>query len=164
MNRFATWSTLLSVGLLLALPACNKQGPESAADAVDVEASGEAVVAEPEALPPPPPLPEASPNAVAVGSALAGNGAVQAPKAGYATSETVYASVPTSGRAQGDTVTVYWTHEDGKVDKQEQKQLDAGVDYVNFAFSGADGMRAGEYNVQADVNNVPVGIADFTVQ
>ena len=79
-------------------------------------------------------------------------------------SDTVYASVPTAGHAPGETVTVYWTHQDGGLDKEESKPIPAGAAYVNFSFAGTDGMRAGDYNVQADVADVPVGIVDFTVE
>ena len=50
------------------------------------------------------------------------------------------------------------------MDKEETQEIPAGAAYVNFAFSGADGMRAGRYNVQADVADMPVGLVDFTVE
>lgn len=167
MKRPVAWSSLFPLCAVLLAAGCNKQGPvpphvpiEDAAPAGD--ATGDTAARTP--APEPPPLPEAAPNAVAVGSSLGGNGAVQAPKRSYAVSETVYASVPTAGHAPGDTVTVYWTHEDGGVDKDESKPIPPGAAYVNFSFSGADGMRAGDYNVQADVNDMPVGLVDFTVE
>lgn len=168
MKRSAAWSSLLPLVAALALAACNKQGPEPPhvaegdAAAVDDSAVDGRVPREPP--PPPPPLPEASPNAVAVGSTLGSNGAVQAPKATYALTDTVYASVPTAGLDADATVTVYWTHADGSVDKDESKPVPAGAAYVNFAFSADDGLRAGDYNVQADVNDQPVGLVDFTVE
>ena len=167
MKRSVARSFLLPLVAGLLLAGCNKQGPEppvvSAGDGAGAGApAGEA--ASPRPLPPAPPLPEASPNAVAVGSALGAEGAVQSPLQAYGQSATVYASVPTAGHDAGDTITVYWTHSDGMVDKQERKPVPAGASYVNFSFSGADGMRQGAYNVQADVNDVPVGIADFNVE
>ncbi|HET8818181.1 MAG TPA: hypothetical protein VFM73_01385 [Xanthomonadaceae bacterium] len=164
MKRSVAWSFLLPLCAVLVAAGCNKQGPEPRV-AQDTEAPAgqpgdgtSAPVAEP------PPLPEATPNAVAVGSELGANGAVQAPRPSYGLTDTVYASAPTAGHSPGDTVTVWWTHEDGIADKDESKPLPANADYVNFSFSSADGMRAGAYNVQVDVNGMPVGIADFTVE
>lgn len=166
MRRPAAWSLLPMCAVLLAA-GCNKQGPEPPHVPIEQEAAGTGSQDGPAVrapAPEPPPLPEAAPNAVAVGSALGANGAVQSPKRSYAVSDTVYASVPTAGHAPGDTVTVYWTHEDGGVDKDESKPIAAGTSYVDFSFSSADGMRAGAYNVQADVNDVPVGLVDFRVE
>ena len=66
-----------------------------------------------------------------------------------------------AGRA-GAIARVYWTYQDGTSDKEEEKPV-AG-DIVNFSFSQADGMQPGAYNVQIDIDDVPVGIADFQVQ
>ena len=121
MKRSVAWSSLVPLCAVLLLGGCNKQGPEPPHVPVDdAAADGSVDGALPRApLPEPPPLPEAAPNAVAVGSALGANGAVQSPKRAYAVADTVYASVPTAGRTPGDSVTVYWTHEDGGVDKEE---------------------------------------------
>lgn len=166
MKRPVAWSPLLPLCAALLVAGCNKQGPEPPHVPIeeDAQAADAASDTRPVPAPEPPPLPEATPNAVAVGSALGSNGAVQAPKRSYAVADTVYASVPTAGHAPDDSVTVYWTHEDGGVDKEETKPVPAGAAYVNFSFSEADGMRAGDYNVQVDVNDVPVGLVDFTVE
>lgn len=168
MKRPLAWPCLLPLVAALSLAACNKQGPEPPhVAAEDMEAVDDASVDGrlPRDPPPePPPLPEASPNAVAVGSALGTNGAVQAPKRAYTLEDTVHASVPTAGLGADDVVTVYWTHSDGSVDKDEDKPVPAGAAYVNFSFSAEDGLRAGDYNVQADVNDEPVGLVDFSVE
>lgn len=166
MRRPAAWSLMPICAFLLAT-GCNKQGPEPPHVPSEQAAAGSDSIDGPADRPPPPeppPLPEAAPNEVAVGSALGDNGAVQAPKRSYAVSDTVHASVPTAGHAPGDTVTVYWTHEDGGVDKDESRPIGTGSSYASFSFSSADGMRAGDYNVQVDVNDVPVGLVDFTVE
>lgn len=168
MKRSIAWSSALSVVAVLLLAACNKQGPEAPYVAEDdvVPVDPTSVDGQMPRTPPPepPPLPEASPNAVAVGSALGTNGAVQAPKPTYAPGDTVHASVPAAGLGASDTVTVYWTHADGGVDKDENKQVPPGAAYVNFSFAADDGMRAGDYNVQVDVNDQPVGLVDFSVE
>lgn len=167
MKRSVAWSSLLPVVAVLLLAACNKQGPEAPYVAVDDAARVDPTSVDGRLPPipaPAPRLPEASPNAVAVGSAVGTNGAVQAPKQTYALGDTVHASVPTAGLGADDTVTVYWTHSDGSVDKDENKPVPAGAGYVNFSFSSEDGLRAGDYNVQADVNDEPVGLVDFSVE
>jgi hypothetical protein len=100
-------------------------------------------------------------DAVIVGSALGPDQAATAPKPSYTTADTVYASASSAGRA-GAIARVYWTWQDGTSHKEEEKPVDG--DVVSFGFSQADGMRAGAYNVQIDIDDVPVGIADFQVQ
>ena len=107
---------------------------------------------------------EVSGDEIAVGSTLGGDGSVSAAKPVYTTGDTVYASMPLEGVPADATLSVYWTYQDGNAHKEEMKDVPAGAQHVNFAFSAADGMKPGNYNVQIDVNFEPVGIVDFRVQ
>ena len=99
-------------------------------------------------------------DAVQLGTSVDATGAAVGAKPAYAAADTVHASLPTKGRT--GTAKVYWTGSNGLSVKEEEKPL-AG-DYVNFQFSRADGMKPGSYNVEIDVDDVPAGIVDFTVQ
>jgi hypothetical protein len=99
-------------------------------------------------------------DAVRVGTSLDPSGAAAGAKPAYSTADTVYASLSAKGRT--GTAKVYWTAPNGLSAKEEEKPV-AG-DNVNFGFSRADGMKAGKYNVEIDVDGVPAGIVDFTVQ
>lgn len=105
---------------------------------------------------------ETSAKAVTVGSALQGEHAVRAPKAVFGTGETIYASALPSGKRPGTQAQVYWTYQDGTTHKEETKPL--GSTGVWFAFSAADGMKPGRYNVEIDYDMMPVGIADFEIK
>jgi nucleoid-associated protein YgaU len=99
-------------------------------------------------------------DAVQVGTALDASGAATGAKPAYAAADTLYASLPTKGRA--GTAKVYWTGANGLSVKEEEKAMSGA--YVNFQFSRADGMTPGKYNVEIDVDGVPAGIVDVTVQ
>lgn len=154
-----------ALGLLLS--ACRNEAPvdetEIAADPVEQQApfaprqaSSAAEAAESPSI--------VSADAVAVGKAVGPNGAVSAAKAVYSIDDTVHASIPTGGHAAGSEALIYWTFQDGSSHKEERKRIEAGAEYVNFAFSRADGMKTGKYSVQVDVAEKPVGIVDFSVQ
>lgn len=160
--KAATLPSLAAIALALLLSGCDKQAtPEPAADvpapaattpAEPVDLSTSTEKAEPTTV---------AADAVIVGSALGPDQAAISPKPAYAAADTVYASASAAGRA-GAIARVYWTYQDGTSDKEEEKPV-AG-DIVNFSFSQADGMQPGAYNVQIDIDDVPVGIADFQVQ
>ena len=88
------------------------------------------------------------------------SGAIAAPANTFSLDDTVHVSFP----ATGTSARVYWTHADGMTDKQERIELSTGADRASFSFSRADGMRSGTYMVQVDVDDAPIGIADFTVR
>lgn len=163
---------MIATALVLALGACRG---ESAADAdlAEVNASM-AQQQSPEAAAPAPAVPVAtqpavaapvmlSADAVVVGSVVAPNGAMVAPKAVFGAGDTVYASVATAGSAPGAEVVAYWFGADGGSVKQERKPVGPGAEHVSFSLSRADGMKAGSFMVQVDVAGKPVGMADFSV-
>jgi hypothetical protein len=99
-------------------------------------------------------------DAVRVGTSLDPSGAAAGAKPAYSTADTLYASLSAKGRT--GTAKVYWTAPNGLSAKEEQKAISG--ENVNFQFSRADGMKAGKYNVEIDVDGVPAGIVDITVQ
>ncbi|KQN95875.1 hypothetical protein ASF01_16035 [Stenotrophomonas sp. Leaf70] len=101
---------------------------------------------------------------VMVGSAVGPDGAVSATKRSYAASDTVYASVPVDGYAPGKEVAIYWFSSKGVSIKDERKPIPTGAKFLNFSVGKADGLFAGSFTAQVDIDDAPVGMADFTVK
>ena len=164
MNK-KTMAVVLLVAL--ALMGCRKETPEPVADQVSVADETELAPGQPSALPVEPPahavLPVTVPaNAFPVGSVLGADGMAMTPKATYSVNDTLYASLPAGKFPRGANARIYWTFaKDGMSHKEEEKEIGTGP--VNFEFSQADGLKVGEYNVQIDVNDRPVGIVDVVV-
>lgn len=164
----STRSSLIIGSLALLLGACGGQNYEDDdLDIVDapVEQSVEQVGV-------PASVPDASAvqpsvisaESLAIGNVLGTDGAVSAGKPTYATSDTVYASVPVGGYPAGTEVVIYWFGQNGTSIKQDQKKIDPGARFMNFSLSAEDGMTPGRYTAQVDVGETPAGITDFTVQ
>lgn len=159
-----------SLWLLLGLAACRQEGmdPEDAAlleqsEQPAEQAGGAAQAAAPAAAQ----VVHAavlSDNAIAVGSEVSAEGKVVATKPVYGLDDTVHASVPVGGYPAGKTVTIYWFGGDGQSVKSESRQTAGGESFVSFALRQADGMKAGAYSAQVDIEDIPVGMADFKVQ
>jgi predicted small lipoprotein YifL len=168
--KTSTRTLLVPLALLFALAACQPKGPaeDAAADTANSEQPEELAPGQPSTPPMEPPADAVLPvtvaaNAFPVGSAAGADGAAAAPKPSYSVSDTLYASLPAGRFPAGGTARIYWTYaQDGTSHKEEEKTIGSGP--VTFQFSSADGLKAGLYNVQIDVNDRPVGIVDMTVQ
>ncbi|MBW3551556.1 MAG: hypothetical protein KY442_12405, partial [Proteobacteria bacterium] len=154
----------LTLALSLALlAACSSEQPQPAPPAEPVEAATQA----PEFELPPATSQEpvaVSGDAIAVGSSIGADMAVDARKQRYTTGDTIYVSIPTGEFDPGSQAKVYWTFEDGTTEKEETQDIPAGAEHLHFELSAEDGLRAGDYNVQVDVSGQPVGIVDFSVE
>lgn len=100
-------------------------------------------------------------NEVQVGASADANQAATGAKTIYALGDTVHASIDSNAHP-GAIATVYWSDKNGMSQKIEKKPVTGA--HVGFAFSRADGMKPGAYTVGIDVDDVPVGLADFKVQ
>ena len=160
-----------TIALLVALSlvaGCRQESPD-AGEAAQT-ATTEGVELEPGQPPAPPIEPPAdavlpvtvAANAFPIGSALSPEGAAIASKPIYTVDDTLYASVPAGKFPSGATARVYWTFaKDGTSHKEEEKQVGSGP--LHFEFSKADGLKAGQYNVEIDINDRPIGIVDVGV-
>lgn len=156
---------LCAILATFALAACEEKMDGPVADTGAPAPAADAASAAP--APPPAPVDSApiepvavAADAVRVGTSLDPSGAAAGAKPAYSTADTVYASLSAKGRT--GTAKVYWTAPNGLSAKEEEKALSG--ENVSFEFSRADGMKAGKYNVEIDVDGVPAGIVDFTVQ
>lgn len=159
---------LLPLALVLALGACRPDAPTTETPSATTADEEELAPGQPAAPPLEPPADAVMPvtvaaNAFPVGSALGADGAATATKPTYSVNDTLYASLPAGRFPSGAVARVYWTFaQDGTSHKEEDKTIGSGP--LSFEFSKADGLKAGEYNVQIDVNDRPIGIVDVIVQ
>jgi len=156
--------------LVLALPACDKEGSEenlTAAEPVLAPAAPSAADAQPTSSPGVQNIvrpTEVAADAVTVGKSLQGDKVVKSADAQFTLADTVYASAAVAGKPAGTEMTVYWSYQDGMSHKMETKKLAAGAQDVQFSFARSDGMKTGKYNVQIDANMTPIGIFEFKVK
>ena len=138
--------------LLLALAACNRQGPdvpkpvEDKKTAPDLGDGVESVVV--------------SPNAAKVGSEADDAGDIVTASRAFEAGQKVFISVPAKfGRKVGDKLEIFWFHDDGRSRHDEAKQI-AGP-FTLFEFTPTD---AGPYNVEIAANGRPIALVQFEVK
>lgn len=82
----------------------------------------------------------------------------------FAPTDTIYASVHTTGTAQNATVAAHWTFQDGQtVNDQTETISPTGDAYTEFHISKPSGWPAGKYTLHVLVNGQEVQTKDFTV-
>ena len=164
---------LLPVAFLLAsvilLNACGGSEPAKTEPAAVSEAASNARApmnrpAPLESDAPTTPAVEISDGPISLGTAVEADGSVTAQVRTFDSSDVVHASMPLDGVSGDSPISVYWTAQDGDTLKEEMVDVPAGKDHVTFHFSSEDGMKAGKYSVQMDVNFRPVGLVDFEVR
>ena len=125
--------------------------------------------------PPPPPVPNASvlPGAsgqavsvvgVTLGREVGLDNRVMSPSDAFSPSDTIYASVDTSGAAATASLSARWTYQDGQtVHEETQTIAPTGAATTEFHVSKGDGFPVGSYSVEILVNGVPARKASFKV-
>ena len=148
-------STLRIAGsalLLLALVACNRQGPEAPKpvdDNKEVQDQSDGVQSV-----------MVSPDAAKVGSEVDGAGDIATEVRAFEAGQKVFISVPTKfGRKPGERLEIFWFHDDGRSRRDEAKQI-AGP-FTLFEFTPTD---AGQYNVEIAANSRPIALVQFEVK
>ena len=138
--------------LLLALAACNRQGPEvpkAVDDNKTVRDQGDGI----ESV-------MVSPDAAKVGSEANEAGDIVTESRTFEVGQKVYISVPAKfGRKIGDKLEIFWFHDDGRSRRDEQKQMSG--PFTVFEFTPTD---AGIYNVEVDANDRPIALVQFEVK
>ena len=143
-----TGSTLL----LLALVACNRQGPDAPKPVDDNKAAQDQGNGVQSVM--------VSPDAAKVGSEANEAGDIVTEARAFEVGQKVYISVPNKfGRKLGDKLEIFWFHDDGRSRRDETKQI-AGP-FTVFEFSPTD---AGRYNVEVDANGRPIALVQFEVK
>jgi hypothetical protein len=153
----------MSLAAALALTACNQQ-PESTAPAgaSTVGQSSMGMTPPPAATPAPATLSVAS---VDLGTGVDAGNKVTTPMTTFAPTDTIYASVNTTGAANGATLAANWTGPDGQTVNQSSTSISpTGDASTAFHISKPGGLATGSYKVEISLNGAAVASKDFTVQ
>jgi len=137
---------------VVALSACSKEQKESAGDVTPGAAT---------------PAPAAATVAVAdvdIGRAIA-NARVSDKTDDFKGTDTVYASVHTTGSASAAQVMARWTFEDGQVVQESTQSIaPTGDAYTEFHISKPGGLPKGKYKVEVFLDSKSAGTKDFEVK
>jgi hypothetical protein len=83
----------------------------------------------------------------------------------FAPSDTIYATVVTSGSASSATLAAKWTYQDGQVvNESTQTIAPTGPAATEFHISKPDGWPAGTYKVEVSLNGRSAGTKEFEVK
>ncbi|MEP7044655.1 MAG: hypothetical protein ABI843_16430 [Dokdonella sp.] len=161
IQRSQQVSLIVALAGALALSACGKK-EEPAPPPVATPAPAPAPVAPP-AAPAPAPVAVAS---VDLGSAVdATSQKVTSPTTAFATKDTIYASVSTTGTAASAKLTAKWTYQDGQtVNESSQTIVPSGPAVTAFHISKPDGWPAGNYKVEISLDDKSASTKDFSVK
>lgn len=163
MKLHAPLVLTLSIAAALALSACNQQ-PGSTTSDTGTPAAAQTAGMTP--MTPPPAAPAAiSVTSVDLGTAIDASNKISMPSASFAPTDTIYASVNTSGSANGATLAANWTGPDGQTVNQSSTSISpTGDASTAFHISNPAGLPAGSYKVEISLNGAAVASKDFTVQ
>jgi hypothetical protein len=113
--------------------------------------------------PPPPVAAVVSVSGVDVGSAIGADKRVTTPTSVFKPTDTIYATVTTSGSAPRATITAKFTFEDGQVVNESTQEV-AGAGVTEFHISKPDGWPAGRYQVEVLLDGKSVTTKSFEVK
>jgi hypothetical protein len=146
----------VAIGLCVALAAfgaaCSKKPAEAPAPL-------------PAPAPAPAPVSTVQVTDVQLGTAVGADRRVSAPTNAFRPTDTIYASVVTTGSAPSATLTARFTYQDGQlVNESSQTIAPTGSDATEFHISKPDGWPAGQYRVEVLLDGRSVSTKDFQVQ
>lgn len=114
------------------------------------------------------PAPAPAPVAVAsvdLGNAVGADQKVTTPATTFATTDTIYAAVATTGTAANAVLNAKWTFGDGQTVNESSQTIAPNGDAVtSFHISKPDGWPKGSYKVEISLDGKVVASKDFTVQ
>ena len=150
----------VSLAAVLALSACGKKD-ESASQVPATPPPA----AEPAAPAPMAPAPAAvSFVSVELGSSVDAGNKVLASGTSFAPTDTIYASVDTSGSGNA-TLSAKWSYQDGQTVHEDSKSITAnGPETTAFMISKPSGFPAGNYKVDVSLDGAQVASKDFSVK
>ena len=149
----------LVVAVALAIGACGKKEAPPAPAPVPAPA--------PIAPPPAAPAPVAgvTVTSVSLGNAVDAAQNVTMPQESFATKDTIYAAVSTSGTAANAAIAAKWTYQDGQVvNESSQTIAPTGPAVTTFHISKPDGWPVGGYQVEISVDGKVIDSKKFDVK
>ena len=114
----------------------------------------------------PAPVPQAAfhVSRIGLGTAVGADKKVAAPTTTFKPSDTVYASVQSTGAAPSVALTAKWTYLDGQtVNESTQTIAPTGPAVTEFHIAKPDGWPAGKYKIEVAANGKSAGTVGFTV-
>jgi hypothetical protein len=149
MRSFYSRAAVLSVALL-SVGACGKK-----ADQTSTQSSGGAIAPASGAV---------QVADVSLGRGISPDKRVANQTDSFASRDTVYASVHTTGSQANTNLTARWTFQDGQVVNERTETISPNGDaYTEFHISKPSGWPAGRYTLHLLVNNQEVRTKDFSV-
>jgi hypothetical protein len=140
--------TAAACSLLLAAGACNRDSADTAAG------TGTAA-----------PTSTVEVNEVRLGNAIGADKRVTTEADDFRPTETIYASIATSGMAANSNLVARWTYQDGQVVSTDSITISpTGDAYTEFHISNPGGWPTGDYKVEFFLNGQSVGSKDFDVE
>ncbi|MBC6943569.1 MAG: hypothetical protein DWB45_12725 [Xanthomonadales bacterium] len=102
---------------------------------------------------------------VDLGNAVGADQKVTTPATTFATTDTIYAAVATTGSAANAVLNAKWTFGDGQTVNESSQTIAPNGDAVtSFHISKPDGWPKGSYKVEISLDGKVVASKDFTVQ
>ena len=101
---------------------------------------------------------------IALGSALGADKRVASPKANFAPTDTIYASVDTQGWSAPVLLTARWTYEDGQLVNETSQRAEAGPATTEFHIAKPDGWPAGSYQIEILADGTSAAVQRFEVR
>jgi hypothetical protein len=103
--------------------------------------------------------------ALELGSAIDDAKAVREPRATFAASDTIYASVRSEGAADSVTLTARWIYGDDQlVSESTEKIAPSGGTTTEFHIARPSGWPAGRYRLELSADGAPAATRDFEVR
>lgn len=154
------------LGTAFVLAGCRDRAPEAPAQTTAATPAVQAPPAPaPEPVPPPASVEAFTVASVDLGKTVGTDMKVSAPATTFAPTDTIHASVSTTGAAEAANVTGRWLYQDGQVVYEDTKTMSTeGPATHDFSISKPDGFPAGNYRFELWVNGNLAQAREFAVQ
>jgi hypothetical protein len=153
-----------SLAAVLALSACGKHEESATPTPATPPAAATQAAAMPADMGAPAAASAVMFTSLELGSTVDSSNKVAASGTSFAPTDTIYASVGTSGSGNA-TLAAKWTYQDGQTVHEDSKVLDAsGPATTAFMISKPSGFPAGNYKVDIALNGNMVASKDFSVK
>ncbi|HEU4829313.1 MAG TPA: hypothetical protein VFT04_08960 [Gemmatimonadales bacterium] len=112
-----------------------------------------------------PPASNVSAGEIRLGNAIGADKRVTNESDDFRPTETIYASVATTGVAPNANLVARWTYQDGQVVSTDSITIAPNsAEYTEFHISNPGGFPAGDYKLEVFMNGQSVGTKDFDVE
>ena len=103
-------------------------------------------------------------NAVELGNAIGADNRVTTASAVFGKTDTIYASVNTSGAAAGNKLNAKWSYQDGQTVHTEDRVMDGADTIYEFHIQNPKGWPVGKYKVDVTLDGGQLQTREFEVK